>query len=287
MENKLTAHGGARGGGGGFIEEGDWEEDKRVLIDNLLTSSENPRIINYKLYKYPVEDPVDMWGQCEETGKKLKLKSYRYPAYYDQQYEDQMLAGKTASKQSKAKQQPQKPKGVVFFSHGWSDYTGRQAHVAQLISRMGYDFFTMDYRGHGKSEGEIGVVPSIDIIANDTIAFHTKVIEQYYSLHEQPKVYWMAHSMGCMQLMNILMRPHMVGSDSGGGGTRIGDVNDGFEEMTSATVSRPLSPINYTACSLICPFFDFVQYEKDRMAACCGGVHLFLRCHYWVKGRAA
>lgn len=47
---------------------------------------------------------------------------------------------------------------------------------------MGYDVFTMDYRGHGKSEGETGIVPSIDIIANDTIEFHKKVIEKYYDL---------------------------------------------------------------------------------------------------------
>lgn len=71
-----------------FLEGGAWDEDrdKYVMIDNLLTQSDNPRIINYKLFSFPVEDPVEMSVICERSGKVLNLKSYRYPAYYDQQH---------------------------------------------------------------------------------------------------------------------------------------------------------------------------------------------------------
>ena len=64
-------------------EEGEWGEDKRVMIDNLLTNTDNPRIINYKLYKFPVEDPIDMRVTCNVSSRELKLKTYHYPAYND------------------------------------------------------------------------------------------------------------------------------------------------------------------------------------------------------------
>lgn len=67
----------------------------------------------------------------------------------------------------------------------------------------------MDFRGHGKSEGEPGTVPSIDILANDTITFHTKVMDKYYDKSNPPKIYVVCHSMGSMQFINILMRPGM------------------------------------------------------------------------------
>ena len=50
---------------------------------------------------------------------------------------------------------------------------------------MGYDFYTMDFRGHGKSEGEIGQVPSIDILGTDTINYHEKIIETFYSKNKK------------------------------------------------------------------------------------------------------
>lgn len=72
--------------------------------------------------------------------------------------------------------------------------------------------------------------------------------------------------MGCMQFMNILLRPSMNADEY---------------------VQRICSPIKYAAICLICPFFDFVQYEKDRMVSCCGAPHIFLKCHYKLKGQKA
>ena len=42
-------------------------------------------------------------------------------------------------------------KGIVFFIHGFTDYAERQAHVGKSFSNLGYDFYIMDSRGHGKS----------------------------------------------------------------------------------------------------------------------------------------
>ena len=45
--------------------------------------------------------------------------------------------------------------------HGFSDYSARFAHVAQKFSSLGYDFYSLDFPGHGKSEGKIGFVHSV------------------------------------------------------------------------------------------------------------------------------
>ena len=90
-----------------------WEEDKRVLINNLLLHSDNPRIINYKLFDYPVQDPVQMEVKDVIGNKDLKLKCYGWPAYFKMDCLDEPKFGETGSK------------GVVFYSHGWSDYSGR------------------------------------------------------------------------------------------------------------------------------------------------------------------
>jgi alpha-beta hydrolase superfamily lysophospholipase len=35
-------------------------------------------------------------------------------------------------------------------------------HIAQRMSNLGYDIFASDLYGHGKSEGSIAHIPSID-----------------------------------------------------------------------------------------------------------------------------
>lgn len=47
------------------------------------------------------------------------------------------------------------PKGLVFFLHGNAGNIMDQENAANFYTRLGYDFFAMDYRGFGKSTGEI------------------------------------------------------------------------------------------------------------------------------------
>jgi pimeloyl-ACP methyl ester carboxylesterase len=48
-----------------------------------------------------------------------------------------------------------KSKGLVFFLHGNSGNLIDQDQAANFYTQMGYDFFTFDYRGFGKSTNEI------------------------------------------------------------------------------------------------------------------------------------
>lgn len=61
------------------------------------------------------------------------LKTYKYPA---------ILRGENTKFQ-----------GVILYVHGFTDYVGRFAHLGKFFAEKGYDFYGMDQRGHGKSEG--------------------------------------------------------------------------------------------------------------------------------------
>ena len=54
------------------------------------------------------------------------------------------------------------PKGLVFFVHGNSGNVSDLKGPAEFYTGLGYDFFTFDYRGFGKSNG---------IIANETVFY--------------------------------------------------------------------------------------------------------------------
>jgi pimeloyl-ACP methyl ester carboxylesterase len=47
------------------------------------------------------------------------------------------------------------PKGVIFFVHGNAGNLLDQEVPAKFYTALGFDFFTFDFRGYGKSSGEI------------------------------------------------------------------------------------------------------------------------------------
>ncbi len=49
----------------------------------------------------------------------------------------------------------QKPKGLVFYLHGNRGTVADWGQSASIFNECGYDFFILDYRGFGKSEGAI------------------------------------------------------------------------------------------------------------------------------------
>ena len=48
------------------------------------------------------------------------------------------------------------PKGVLAFSHGLAEHSGRWTHVGARLAAAGYGFHMADLRGHGKSPGKRG-----------------------------------------------------------------------------------------------------------------------------------
>jgi alpha-beta hydrolase superfamily lysophospholipase len=102
-------------------------------------------------YSFPVEDPVKYQVTDRKSGEILNLKTFLYPAYFDAKEQEGGL--NDGPKNPLDMDEARDLKGIVFFVHGFTDYSGRMAHVGQRFSELGYDFYSMDQRGHGKSDG--------------------------------------------------------------------------------------------------------------------------------------
>ncbi|MDP4798029.1 MAG: lysophospholipase [Crocinitomicaceae bacterium] len=67
-------------------------------------------------------------------------------------------------------------KGLVFFCHGNAGNIQKQADAAKFYTNLGFDFFSFDYRGYGKSTGEI---ESEEQFFSDVQAFYNELIKRY------------------------------------------------------------------------------------------------------------
>lgn len=93
--------------------------------------------------------------------------------------------------------------------HDYTDYVGRYGHVAEKFAKMGYDFYGMDNRGHGKSEGRLAYFESIDQLVDDLTGYINKVFETFYSkmqgFSSVPPVFLIAHGQGALVVLNFLI----------------------------------------------------------------------------------
>lgn len=108
----------------------------------------------------------------------------------------------------------------------------------------------MDQRGHGKSEGKVAYVPSVDQITDDTIQFQRMVLDTFYQ-GQTPKVFAVAHSLGAMQLLNMLVRDQE---------------NHVFNPYKYA--------IKYDSIAMLNPFWGLVDKKTaNKMAPIVRGIH--------------
>ena len=107
-----------------------WPQEKIDLgISNLEKKENKSKAVKWWDYSFEIVDPIEML--VEQNGVQIKLMTYYQPTKVD--------------RKSPAY------KGIIFYIHGFADYSLRSAHVAQFFSETGYDFFSMDARGHGAS----------------------------------------------------------------------------------------------------------------------------------------
>ncbi|MDR2228526.1 MAG: lysophospholipase [Flavobacteriaceae bacterium] len=67
-------------------------------------------------------------------------------------------------------------KGVIFYLHGNGGSIKGWGEVAKLYNSMNYDVFILDYRGYGKSEGNIG---SKDQLFSDVEVAYKEIEKRY------------------------------------------------------------------------------------------------------------
>ncbi|AEI47607.1 alpha/beta hydrolase [Runella slithyformis] len=94
------------------------------------------------------------------------------------------------------------PKAVIAFIHGFGEHSGRYAHVANFFNKNGYSFYSLDNRGHGRSEGKRGHAPGYTSYLDDIEVF----LEFIASQTNSAPVFLYGHSMGGNLVMNYVLR---------------------------------------------------------------------------------
>lgn len=61
-------------------------------------------------------------------------------------------------------------RGSVLLVHGHGEHIGRYAHVAEHLNAQGWQVMGFDHRGHGRSPGERGDVPTPQALLQDVAA---------------------------------------------------------------------------------------------------------------------
>ena len=74
---------------------------------------------------------------------------------FDVDFEEKVIVVEDGTKLSGVLFKTENPKGLVFYLHGNGGAVTSCVNASKTYTKVGYDCFVLDYRGYGKSEGEI------------------------------------------------------------------------------------------------------------------------------------
>src|SRR5690349_16298730 len=78
-----------------------------------------------------------------------------YQFQFDQKFEEKSITTSDGTVLSGLLLKADSSKGIIFYLHGNSASLSSWGVVAKTYTSLHYDLFLLDYRGFGKSEGEI------------------------------------------------------------------------------------------------------------------------------------
>jgi alpha-beta hydrolase superfamily lysophospholipase len=84
------------------------------------------------------------------------------------------------------------PTRIVVLAHGYGEHSGRYEHVAQRLTADGAVVYAPDHHGHGRSDGEMGLVDDVEPMAEDI----GKVIALAKQEHPNLPTALIGHSLG-------------------------------------------------------------------------------------------
>jgi acylglycerol lipase len=90
------------------------------------------------------------------------------------------------------------PKAVVLLVHGYAEHCGRYGHVIQRLVDAGYAVYTLDHRGHGKSEGTRAYIDTMDQFIDDLKLYFDRVKAAQAAFAKPTKRFVLGHSMGAL-----------------------------------------------------------------------------------------
>jgi alpha-beta hydrolase superfamily lysophospholipase len=94
------------------------------------------------------------------------------------------------------------PKRIVVLAHGYGEHSGRYEHVARRLAADGAVVYAPDHHGHGRSDGERGLVSDIEPLVDDL----TKVIELAKAEHPGLPTALLGHSLGGIIVTRLVQR---------------------------------------------------------------------------------
>ena len=84
------------------------------------------------------------------------------------------------------------PSAVVLLVHGYGEHSGRYQHVIERLTRSDYAVYTLDHRGHGKSEGVRAYCDTMDQFVDDLKLY----FDRMKAAQPGKKRFVLGHSMG-------------------------------------------------------------------------------------------
>jgi acylglycerol lipase len=95
-------------------------------------------------------------------------------------------------------------KGAICLIHGLGEHSGRYIHLGEFFSSNGYVLLAADLRGHGKSEGQRGHTPSMDVLREDI----SKQLDETRICAPDSPVFLYGHSLGGTLVLSYCIRLH-------------------------------------------------------------------------------
>ena len=96
-----------------------------------------------------------------------------------------------------------KPRALVLILHGYAEYGGRYAHVAEALVENGLAVLAPDHVGHGLSEGERALITDFGLVVDDLGATAATAGEH---LPGQLPLILVGHSMGGLLAARFVQR---------------------------------------------------------------------------------
>lgn len=96
----------------------------------------------------------------------------------------------------------QPPKAVINLVPGLGEHSGRYNHLGRFFSNEGIAVMAYDLRGHGKSEGRRGYIPSFDQLLDDI----TRFLEESQKNYPEIPVFLYGQSLGGLQVLSYLIK---------------------------------------------------------------------------------
>jgi alpha-beta hydrolase superfamily lysophospholipase len=94
------------------------------------------------------------------------------------------------------------PEAVVAFVHGHGDHSRRYDEWFSKMTDRNLSVLSLDYRGHGRSQGKRGVIRHFDDLLQDVSLLHEKAIALFPGI---PVVLY-GHSMGATIVLSYILR---------------------------------------------------------------------------------